>query len=202
MSKCIPILRWALLSGLLCAALAACTASPQVVYYSLLGGPIESVAAKRNEQLILSVGPVTLSEVLKSSQIATGGTNGRFQRSDYHRWAGVVDRDFARALSEQLAGRLGTDRVTVFPGDQQFDANCQVLVDILAMEGDLGKAAILTVRWTLVDPKGKWPPVVRRSHFSQNLTDAGYETWVKAQQHNISRLGEEISVLVREKMRL
>lgn len=201
MSKFMPSLRLVLMGSLFGAVLAACTpSSPQVSYYSLLGTTTQKVAERRNHQLILSVGPVTLPGVLKQSRIATGGTESRFKISENHRWTGEVDQEFSRALAEQLASRLGTGQVIIFPGDQHLEPNCQVLLDIVAMDGDLAKEAKLTVRWTLIDPKGKWAPISRRSHFSEHPTDAGYDAWVIAQQHNISQLSEEITILVKKQM--
>jgi uncharacterized protein len=203
MNKCVPSLPLLLLGSLFWVFLAACaTSSPQVAYYSLLSTTAPTAVEKRNDQLILSVGPVTIPDVLKKPKIAIGGTDGRFIISEYHRWAGEVDRDFARALAEQLAGKLGTEQVILSPGDQHITPNCQVLLDVLAMDGDLGKEARMTVRWTLIDPNGKWASIARRSHFSENLSNAGYNTWVTAQQHNIGQLSEEIAALVKERMHL
>jgi uncharacterized protein len=200
MSKLTQALRCALLVALFSTALTACTATPpQVAYYSLLGAESVKTTGQRHDQLVLSVGPVNIPDVLKKSQIATDGTEGRYRLSEYHRWAGEVDREFGRALLEQLAGRLGTEQVYLFPGDQHLEPTCQVFLDILEMNGELGKEAKLSVRWSLVDPKGKTGSITRHSTFSQQPTDSGHEAWVKAQRGNISRLSEEIAVLIKER---
>jgi hypothetical protein len=162
----------------------------------------QKVIDKRNDTLVLIVGPVTLSGVLKKSFIATGGMDGRFKINEFHRWTGEVDLEFSRALAEQLAGRLGTEQVIVFPGGQHLDPTCQVQLDIVAMDGDLGKEAKMTVRWTLIDPKGQWSSVSRLSQLSEHPADAGHGAWVIAQQHNIDKLGEEIATVVKERMKL
>ena len=200
MNKSIQSLRCALLLVLVSIALTACTATPpQVAYYSLLGVERVKTTGQRHDQLVLSVGPVRIPDVLKKSQIATNGTEGRYRLSEYHRWAGEVDREFGRALLEQLAGRLGTEQVYLFPGDQHLEPTCQVLLDILEMNGELGKEAKLSVRWTLIDSKGKIGPITRHSAFSQQPADSGYDTWVKTQRGNISRLSEEIAALIKER---
>ena len=104
---------------------------------------------------------------------------------------------FARALAEQLAAGLGTERVAVFPWDQNLNPTCRVLIDVLSMGGDLGKEATLSARWTLLDTQGKRPEVVRRSDFRETPADAGYHAWVAAQQRNIARLGQEITAAVK-----
>ena len=202
MNKSIVNLRLIMLVALIGVGLAACTAAtPQVAYYSLLDADIVKTTEKRNDPLILSVGPVNIPDVLKKSQIAIGGTDGRYLLSDYHRWAGAVDREFARALTEQLASKLGTEQVYIFPGEQNLDPTYQVLVDVLEMNGELGKEAKLNVRWTLINPKGKMATITRQSRFSEQLAAGGYDSWVRAQQHNISLLSGEIANLIKERTR-
>lgn len=202
MSKSISSLRLGLAAVLIVISLAACAAAPpQVAYYSLLGGAGSRTADPRLDALVVSVGPVHVPDVLKRSQIATGGGEDRYRLSDYHRWAGEVDREFARALAEQLAGSLGTEQVYLFPGDQYLSPNWQVAVDVLEMNGELAREARLTVRWTLIDPKGKTAPLTRQSRLSKQPGGDGYDAWVEAQQDNIGRLGEEISALIRQRPR-
>ncbi len=203
MNNIFSSLRCIMLLAAIGAALAGCSASsPQVTYYSLLGREAATTVDNRNDQLVLSVGPVTIPDILKKSQIATGGTEGRYHLSEYHRWAGNVDREVARALAEQLAGRLGTEQVIIFPGDERREPNLQITVEVLAMDGDLGREAKLTVRWTLVDPQGTRAPITRRSQFNEQPAGNGYDAWVTAQQHNIARLGEEIAAVIKAQRRL
>jgi len=201
-NKLIQSLRLTALLGLVAIALAACqAASPQVTYFSLLLTDDTQMAAAQQNDLVISVGPVVIPDVLKKSQIATGGEGGRYQLSDYHRWVGDVDREFARAVAEQLAARLGTEQVAVFPWDQHLEPTCRVLLDVLAMGGEPGKEAKLAVRWSLVDPQGKKPPIIRRSDLGEQSADADYGAWVNAQQRNISRLSEEIAGVIKETFR-
>lgn len=101
-------------------------------------------------------------------------------------------------VAEQLAGRLGTEQVAIFPWDQHLEPTYRVLLDVLAMGGEPGGEAKLAVRWSLVDPQGKMAPVIRRSDLSEHPADVGFDAWVNAQQRNISRLSEEIAAAIRE----
>jgi uncharacterized lipoprotein YmbA len=196
------IVRATLTSVMAAALVAGCfAASPQIAYYSLYAPsqrPTAGSAATGNPPVV-SVGPVTIPDILRQAQIATGGADGRYRLAEYHRWSGELDRDLARAVAEQLAGNLGTEQVSLFPWDQNFTPNCRVLIDVLSMGGEPGKEAILAVRWSLIDPAGKVPPLVRRSDLRNVPAEAGYPAWVAAQQRNIARLGEEIATAVRER---
>jgi uncharacterized protein len=188
------------LAGLLSALLLTGCAgsSPQVTYYSLYAPAQQPPPAQvpAPAPLVVSVGPVTIPDILKQAQIATGGADGRYQLSEHHRWSGELDRDFARAVAEQLAGNLGTEQVAIFPWDQPFKPTCRVLLDVLSMGGERGKEATLQVRWSLVDPAGQTPPMVRRSDLREVPVQSGYAAWVAAQQRNLVRLGQDIAAAI------
>lgn len=180
-----------LLIGLLGAMLAGCSPkSPEVSYYSLFTTRAVKPDVEKNTAMVLAIGPVSAPDILRRSQIATGSGAGRYRLSDYHRWAGDVEKDFARALAELLGSRPGGGQVVLYPG--VGEPTCQLIVDILAMEGDLGREARLAVSWSLVDSRQQSTAVVRRSDFSRQPEDVGYDSWVRAQQVNLKEFSEEI----------
>jgi len=190
------IVRMALAGAFTATLLAGCAGTaPKTTYYSLhvpaQRGP--ETPALADSTLAVSVGPVVIPDILKQAQIATGGADGRYRLAEYHRWSGELDRDLARAVAEQLAGTLGTEKVAIFPWDQNLPANCRVLIDVLNMGGEPGKEATLSVRWALLDPQGKKPSVIRRSELREVPAAAGYAAWVAAQQRNVVKLGQEIA---------
>lgn len=186
-----------LLFGSALLALVGCSStSPSVSYYSLAGVESPPPVSGKQSRLAVQVGPVTLPDVLKKSQIVFGNTGSSFQLSEQHRWSGELDRDIARAIGEQLAIRLGTEQIALFPAGQYLELTHQVVLDVVAMEGVLGKEATLIARWSVVDPKTKTARVTRRSTVSERPTDSSHGAWVAAQRRNITRLSEEIATAI------
>jgi len=177
--------------------LSACIpVSPPVAYHSLVDlDPADHNAGSKSPIAIL-IGPVSTPDILKQSQISTGDTDGRYQLSEQHRWAGDVDREFSRAIGELLATRLGTEQIALFPMGQNLEPTHQIILDILAMDGALGEEAKLMVRWSLVDPKSKAVQLMRRSSFSERPADSSYDAWVSAQRRNVKRFSEEIAAAI------
>lgn len=189
--------RLLLLVTLCCAALlgGCLRRTPATSYYSLYDPTARPApaAAPAAPGLVVSVGPVVLPDLLRQAQIATGGAGGRYRLAEYHRWSGELDRDFARALAEQLTAALGTEQVAIFPWDQHAAPTRRVLIDILAMDGEPGREARLSVRWALRAAQGEETLLVRRSELATPLDEAGYPAWVRGQQRNIARLAAEIA---------
>ncbi len=181
-----------MVTGLLVAVLAACSPkSPEVAYYSLFATGSAKSPAGNETGPVLVIGPVSAPDILRRSQIATGSGASSYRLSDYHRWAGDVEKDFARALAEVLASRPGAGPVVLYPG--AGEAACQVTVDILAMEGELGQEARLAVSWSLFSPAGRSAVISRRSDMVRVPNGASHDAWVRAQQANIAALGGEIA---------
>lgn len=196
MNKFSLILVCLLLTGPVLLPLAGCgPASPQI-HHSLYAPDLVPHPAPSSGRMAILVGPVTIPDLLKTSQIVTGGAGGRYQLSDRHRWAGELDRDLARAIGEQLAGKLGTEQVAIYPVRQPLKPTHQVILEVLTMEGTLGKEATLAVRWSLVDPDSGTTRLTRRTVLSEQPADSGYDAWIAAQQRNIGRLGEEIAAAI------
>lgn len=193
MNRCLRPLVCLLLGHVLLVLVGCSATSPPVSYYTLAGAEPPAQAAGKQSRLALQIGPVSVPDVLKKSQIVLGGGDGSLHPSDQHRWAGEVDRDIARAIGEQLALRLGTEQIALFPSGQHLEPTHQVIIDVLAMDGVLGKEAVLVARWSVVDPTTKTARTTRRSAFSAQPADSSHAAWVAAQRHNIAKLSEEIA---------
>lgn len=160
------------------------------VYYSLYTPVPQTEGAFVPEgDFSVSVGPVTIPDILKQTRIATGGGDGSYRLAEHHRWSGEVDRDLARALAEHLARTLGIQRVSVFPWDQSLRPTYQVLVDVILMGGESGGEATLSARWTLVDKTAGDRSITRRLDLREASGGPDLAMWVAAQQRNVEKLG-------------
>ncbi|HCU68031.1 MAG TPA: hypothetical protein DGF30_02125, partial [Desulfomicrobium sp.] len=80
------IARAALLGLAWAALLSGCAGKTETMSYYSLHVPQASAAAPAGDAVSVSVGPVTLPDVLKQTRIATGGENGQYRLAEYHRW--------------------------------------------------------------------------------------------------------------------
>lgn len=190
--------RFFLLTCLIVSGLCGCTAPvPKISYYSLVGPEIAPASAAQQGRVAVLIGPVSLPDVLKRSQIVTGRAEERYQLSENHRWAGELDHEVGRALGEWLARALGTEQIALYPMGSHLQPTHQVIVDVLVMDGMVGNDARLVVRWSLMDPGSDTVRATRRSAFSKKPVDNSYEAWVAAQRWNLRGLGQEIAMAMK-----
>jgi len=169
--------------------------APTVNYYSLMTmehlGDTETLASL--PQVNLGVGPVTIPDSLKRSQIATRQQGNQYEFAEYQRWAGVLERDITSVLGDNLGQLLGIERVGFFPWLQHFKPTYRVMVDVIRFDGAIDGEAILSARWTVADSEGKDFLAGKKSDYRQPLEAASYAALIKAESQLIAALSKEIA---------
>jgi uncharacterized lipoprotein YmbA len=169
--------------------------SPKVSYFSLLSieqlGEAQVIAA--HPEVKLGVGPVTISESLKRSQIVTRQHGNLYDFNEFHRWAGVLEKDLASVVGDNLGLLLGVDKVDTFPWMSHFKPNYRIVIDIQRLDGTLNGEAGLAARWNVADSEGKELLASGRSVFRQSLQGSGFAALVKAESLLVAELSKTVA---------
>ena len=72
-----------------------------------------------------------------------------------------------------------------------------VAVEVVRFDGELGKTAKLTARWTVFKGESKELKLVRRSHITAPVNDMAYEAMVAGLSQTVERLSEEIAEAIK-----
>jgi uncharacterized lipoprotein YmbA len=187
------------LFGLLfaCAVITGCFGKqpPKVTYYSLLTmAQLGATDAVQSEpELRIGIGPITIPEVLRRTQIVTRDAQNIYRFDEFHRWAGVLEKDFAYVLGNNLGDLLGVEKIAFFPWMHHFSPTHRVLIDIVQFDGDLSGEAILSARWAIVDTEGKVSLAEGKSDYKQPVKGGDYAGLVKAESLLLVELSKEIA---------
>ncbi len=178
------------------ALVSACAGKPlEISYYSLaplhsLNAPSEAVASLPD--LRIGVGPITVPESLKRSQIVTRSGNHRFTYSESHRWTGNIEHDISRVIAENISVLLGTERVAAFPWGRTLTPVYRIVLDIQEFDGVRGGDADLKVRWAISDGEGRTLFTVKKSLVKHPTGGDTYDALVRAQSETLTLLSLEI----------
>lgn len=190
------IFRWV---GLLftCAMITGCFGkqAPKVTYYSLL--TMEqlgtTVAGQSEPDLRIGIGPITIPDVLRRTQIVTRDTQNIYRFNEFHRWAGVLEKDFAYVLGNNLGDLLGVEKIAFFPWMHHFSPTHRIIIDVVQFDGDLTGEAILSALWAIVDTEGKVSLAEGKSVHRQPVQGGDYAGLVRAQSLLLAELSKEIA---------
>jgi len=184
--------------------LAGCAGhSPKTSFYKLV--PLAELGeldeAVPHYDFSVGVGPITIPDYLKRPQIVTRESNSRLQIAEFHRWAGLLEKDIAAVMVDNLTDLLGSERVVTYPWDRLARPDYRVVYDIQRFDGTPGVEAVLKVRWTVFDTVAGKAEKVLGKRYRLPLNDPGYESLVKAESELLGQFSRDVAAeLLKKKL--
>jgi uncharacterized lipoprotein YmbA len=172
--------------------------APKVTYFSLLTAKqlnTEQTIASLPE-IKIGIGPITIPDSLKRSQVATRQQGNQYEFNEFNRWAGILEKDLSYVLGENLSQSLGTDRVGFFPWLPHFHPDYRVMVDIVRLDGSLDGDAVFSAHWVVTDATGKEFLAGGKGESRQPLEDKTYPALVKAESQLVAQMSHEIATAI------
>jgi hypothetical protein len=176
--------------------LTACSRSPRVTFYTLepvtrveTVVPVTSVPA-------VSVGPVTLPEVVDRPQLVVRVAANRVEILESHRWAEPLKSEIPRLIAENLRRLLGSSRVSSHLQHAGREADYRVLMDIQRFESSPGEAVTVEVVWSLRRATGGTPKT-GRSLVREPVDAIGYDPLVAAYGRALFAVSRDLAEAIR-----
>ena len=193
--------------------LAGCAVADPTKFYAL-GKPMAASAESRVSASIamtppstspdgtsavsIGVGPVITPAYLHRSQIVTRTGDDEIDIAMFHRWAEPLEDGIARVVAEEIAARVPTDRIVMYPwrGAVARAIQYQVVVVVMRLDGRRGGDVTLDTRWRILGKDGN-ELAFRRSTMSLTTTGPGYDPMIAAMTRAVATLGQEIAAEIR-----
>jgi len=172
--------------------------SPKVSYFSLLTAEQLNVdpAIASLPEIKLGIGPITIPNSLKRSQVATRQHGNQYEFNEFNRWAGVLEKDFSYVLGENLGQLLGTDSIGFFPWLPHFQPDYRIVVDVMRLDGSLAGDAVLIAHWVVADSNGRKFLAGGKSELRQPLEAKTYPALVTAESQLVAQMSHEIATAI------
>lgn len=192
----VSCIRTGMFIGCLAVATAGCSRSPRVTFYTL--EPVAQVGNTAATTLFpaVTVGPVTLPEVVDRPQLVLRVAANRVNILETHRWAEPLKSEIPRAIAENLRRLLGSSRVSSYLQHAGTDAEFRVLVDIERFEASPEGVVTVEVAWSLRRVAGGTPRN-GRSQVRESVGDGGYESLVAAYGRALLAVSRDLAGAIR-----
>lgn len=177
-------------------AAAACSRSPRVTFYTLEPGAQAENAAAATAVPAVSVGPVTLPEVVDRPQLVVRVAANRVEILETHRWAEPLKSEIPRLIAENLRRLLGSSRVSSHLQHAGADTDLRVLVDILRFESSPGEAVTVEAVWSLRRATGGGQKT-GRSLVREPVDAIGYDPMVAAYGRALHAVSRDLAGAIR-----
>jgi uncharacterized lipoprotein YmbA len=200
--KCKSVFAWGII--ILTLLLSGCMRNNGPVQFYLLNadsGVADTVRVPAAGQgPVIGLGPIRIPEYLNRPQMIVAIADNQYRLFENHRWAEPLDQNISLALFKALPRQLGTDRIVRFPWSQRQVLDYQIGIDILEFNVDASGQSRLIAQW-FVKRKDK-PAIDKRSTYQFPASTTDHALMVKAQSQCLTKLGEEISGVLRQLMAL
>lgn len=185
-----------LLTFCLAVAASGCSRSPLVNFYTLEpGAPVEIVAATAALPSV-SVGPVTLPDLVDRPQLVMRVAANRVEILETHRWAEPLKSEIPRLIAENLSRLLGSGRVSSYLQHAGGNPDYRVLVDIQRFESSPGEGVTVDAVWSLRRTTGGTPKT-GHSLVRERVDAIGYDPLVAAYGRALLAVSRDLATLIR-----
>jgi len=146
----------------------------------------------------VAIGPVEIPDYLDRPQIVSRTNQNEITFSEFQRWAGSLEEDISRVLSENLTLLLSGDSVSVSLWEWGATSDYRIAVHIrrfdIMPEGDV----LLSARCTLIDSDGRTQLLTWEARVTETITAQTYDAKVSSMSRALEKLSEDIAGKIRD----
>lgn len=186
-----------LLAGMLI-VLAACGSTPPSDYYVLSAAATETPSG---DSPSLGVGPVSIPEYLNRNSMVFNRDGNKLEIASFARWAEPLESGISRVLSINLASRLNTEDIQVFPWHPSQAPDYAVGVRLLVLDSNSVRAQ-LVAEWSLRTKKDGSAEVRRIVSLEETTTgvELSPENVARSYSNLLAKLSDKIAKTIADDM--
>ena len=174
-----------------------CAASPPTEFYLLSPLPPASStktgSAQNQHPKIIRVDGVVVPGYLDRDEIVTRISENQIHLADLNQWGESLRNGLTNILALNLSRLLSSEIFAVFAFKSPSDANYQVIVEIIQMDGSLNGDVHLIAQWSIIEAKEGNILVTRESYFKAKEAPTDYNELVAIQSRLFEALSREIA---------
>jgi hypothetical protein len=186
----------AAISLLLCPACGLLAPRTDSTHYAVLASVDElpgEAATPASSPLRLGLGPVTLPEYVRRSEIVSRVEGTRIVLSETERWAEPLDRAIVRVVAIDLQRATGAGRIVHHPWYERDRPEVQVEIAFSRCEGDESGRVVVAARWSVRDLGTGTAPVERDSRIEREIAGQDGASTAMALSQALAELCREIA---------
>jgi uncharacterized lipoprotein YmbA len=140
------------------------SASPQSRFYQLALSTGSSAPIEVDGAPVVVMGPIVIAPYLSKPQVVTRLGDNEVRYEEMHRWSEPLREGIPVMVYDLAQGLLPEGRIVQFLFENVGDADLQVTIGVLRLDGDAKGKVQLRARWSIRDPKTMLTLVEQDSH--------------------------------------
>jgi hypothetical protein len=178
-----------------------CGSSPPIQKYILtpsIENDAETLSAQDNTEITIGIGSIEFSEYLKRPEIVSFKGNNELNVDEFNRWAEPLEKNFERVLIENLSRLIPTDRIYIFPWQEEEPNSFQItiVVNEFGMRSD--SSVVLDARWSVSKKFKRDFLMTQRSYYSDNAASVSIEGKVALLSELVGKFSRDLANEIRK----
>ena len=179
-----------------------CSSAPVQKY--ILTPSIESDTETRSDKettdITIGIGSIEFSDYLKRPEIVSFKGNNELNIDELNRWAEPLEKNFERVLIENLSRLIPTDRIYIFPLQEEEPNSFQIsiVVNEFGMRSD--SSVVLDARWNVSKSFKRDFLMTQRSFYTDNASGVSLEGTVTLLSNLVGNFSRDIANEIRKEI--
>jgi hypothetical protein len=178
-----------------------CSSSPPIQKYILtpsIESDTEILSDKETTEITIGIGTIEFSEYLKRPEIVSFKGNNELNVDGFNRWAEPLEKNFERVLLENLSRLIPTDRIYIFPWQEEEPNSFQItiVVNEFGMRSD--SSVVLDARWSVSKKFKRDFLMTQRSYYSDNAASVSIEGKVALLSKLVGKFSRDLANEIRK----
>ncbi len=178
-----------------------CGSSPPVQKYILtpsIENDTETISGNESTEITIGIGSIEFSEYLKRPEIVSFKGNNELNVDEFNRWAEPLEKNFERVLIENLSRLIPTDRIYIFPWQEEEPNSFQItiVVNDFGMRSD--SSVVLDARWSVTKKFKRDFLMTQRSFYTDNAAGVSIEGKVALLSELVGKFSRDIANEIRK----
>jgi hypothetical protein len=145
-----------------------------------------------DRDLSVGIGPVSIPDYLERPQIVSRTSQNELYIDEFNRWAGSLDSDISRVLSENLSSLLSEEHISVLTLERAAPVGYRIIVNVTRFDLMPDNTFLLKTQWSISGKDGK-KVLMRESYLSEHIDGKDYGARVAAMSRAIEMLSRDIA---------
>jgi uncharacterized lipoprotein YmbA len=180
-----------------------CSSSPPIQKYILtptVENDVETLSSKDDTEITIGIGSIELSQYLLRPEIVNFKGNNELIVDQFNRWAEPLNENFERVLIENLSRLIPTDRIYIFPLQEEETNSFQIsiVVNEFGMRSD--SSVVLDARWNVSKSFKRDFLMTQRSFYTDNASGVSLEGTVTLLSNLVGNFSRDIANEIRKEI--
>jgi uncharacterized lipoprotein YmbA len=161
-----------------------------------MGSQPMALEPEATSDLAVLVGPARFPRFLERPQVTRRLEGGEIVIDEFTRWAGGFEENVIRALAQDLAARLGSERVVGYPSSPPFALDYKIRIHFDEFVSGPDDALHVRVRWAIARRDRAAAPSIARADLDLPLADNSMLSLVSAHDEAIRLVGSSMAAQI------